>query len=131
MESNAEMLFEYTGEGCAVPKNVTSVRFPSTVVEVEDEAFQSCNSLIEVVFNDGLQKIGRAAFHKCASLSSVTLSSTVIEIGSYAFYGCNNLRGVQLNEVLQKIGVSAFRNCKSLSSITLPSTVTSLKLLQL
>ena len=45
MESNAEVLFEYTGEGCSVPKDVTIVRFHPSVVEVEDRAFIDCIEL--------------------------------------------------------------------------------------
>ena len=31
----AEVVFEYTGKGCAVPKDVTSARFHPSVVKVE------------------------------------------------------------------------------------------------
>ena len=120
---HAEVIFEYMGEGCAVPKDVTIVRFHPSVVEVEEEVFQYCNKLKEVIFNDGLQKIGYNAFWSCKLLSSITLPSTVTEIGSYAFYGCRNLREATLNWGLQKIGESAFQDCTSLSFITFPSTV--------
>ena len=123
-DADTEVIFEYTGEGCAVPKNVTIVRFHPSVTEVEDEAFYCCRSLCEVVLNDGLQKIRIGAFWNCTSLSSITLPYTITEIGQYAFRGCNNLREVALNEGLQKIGWNAFYDCTSLSSITLPSTVT-------
>ena len=32
--------FEYTGKGCVVPKDVTSVQFHPSVVEVENAAFR-------------------------------------------------------------------------------------------
>ena len=121
---SAEVLFEYTGEGCSVPKDVTIVRFHPSVVEVDDEAFRDCNNLREVVFNERLHKIGELAFYYCSSLSSIRLPSTVTEIGSLAFYYCSNLREVLLNEGLQKIGFYAFNACTSLRSITFPSTVT-------
>ena len=120
----SDELFEYTGEGCVVPKNVTIVRFHPSVVEVEYRAFRGCKQLRVVMFNDGLQKIGRATFYECKSLSSITFPSTVTDIGSYAFSGCEQLREVLLNDGLQKIEWYAFCSCTSLSSITLPSTVT-------
>ena len=92
--------------------------------EVGDAAFYYCKQLTEVVFNDGLRKIGVSAFWRCISLSSITLPSTVTEIGTHSFLDCKQLREVVLNEGLQKIGVSAFICCTSLESITLPSTVT-------
>ena len=120
----AEVVFEYTGEGCSVPKDVTIVRIHPSVTEVEDEAFKNCYNLREVVLNEGLQKIGEKAFWTCTSLSSIKLPSTVTEIEQYAFYNCINLREVVLNYGLQKIGDRAFYYCSSLSSIALPSTVT-------
>ena len=124
INADTEVVFEYTGEGCAVPKDVTIVRFHPSVVEVENEAFRYCKQLREVVFNDGLQKIGWNAFLNCASLSTIAFPSTVIEIGIGAFQRCRNLREVLLNEGLQKIVGSAFLYCTSLSTITIPSTVT-------
>ena len=80
INESAEVEFEYTGKGCVVPKDVTIVRFHPSVIEVENEAFDNCNTLREVVFSDGLQKIGYHAFYNCISLSSITLPSTVAEI---------------------------------------------------
>ena len=122
--TSAEVVYEYTGKGCGVPKDVTSVRFHPSVVEVEDDAFRSCIKLREVMFNERLQKIGFSAFSKCTSLASIKLPSTVTEIGHYAFYNCYNLREVVFNEGLQKIGQYAFWLCTSLSSITLSFTIT-------
>ena len=87
-----EVEFEYTGKGCVVPKDVRIVRFHLSVVEVEQYAFKKCFKLREVVFNDGLQKIGRAAFYNCKSLSSVSFPSTVTEIGYLAFRNCASLK---------------------------------------
>ena len=124
MSNKNDVEFEYTGKGCAVPKNVTIVRFHPNVIEVENEAFRECTKLREVVFNDKLKNIGRYAFQYCTSLSSITLPSTVTEVGHAAFYICSNLREVVLNKGLQKIGNASFSCCTSLSSIKLPSTIT-------
>ena len=122
---SAEVVFEYTaGEGCSVPKNVTSVRFHPSVVEVEDKAFRGCKQLRKVVFNDGLKNIGWKAFEECSSLLSIVLPSTVSEVRVSAFHWCGNLSEVVLNEGLQKIGMWSFDCCTSLSTIKLPSTVT-------
>ena len=122
-ESTDEM-FEYTGKGCVVPKDVTIVQFHPSVTEVEIDAFKECRELRKVELNDGLQKIGKYAFYNCKSLLGINLPSTVTEIGTYAFSGCNNLTEVVLNEGLQKIGWYAFWFCTALSTIKLPSTVT-------
>ena len=76
------MMFEYTGDGCSVPKDVVSVQF-----------------------KEGLQTIWEDAFCWRSSLKSITsLPSTVTEIGKNAFSSCHILRVVTLNEGLKKIG---------------------------
>ena len=120
---DTKVVFEYTGVGCVVPKDVAIVRFHPSVAEVEYDAFRNCIKLRKVIFNEGLQKIGWEAFYGCKSLSSIKLPSTVIEIGGFAFKSCKQLREVLFNDGLHKIGWQAFYNCASLSSITLPSTV--------
>ena len=120
---DTEVVFEYMGKGCVVPKNVTSDRHLS-VTEIGISVVHDCSILREIEFHEGLQKIGNFAFSGCRSLSSITIPSTVVEIGGYAFDNCRSLREVVLNEGLQKIGVEAFYGCTSLSSIKIPSTVT-------
>jgi len=80
--------------------------------------------LREVVFNDGLKKIGVGAFERCSSLESITIPSSVTEIDKNAFDSCNGLNEVILNEGLKTIGWGAFAECESLHSITIPSSVT-------
>ena len=146
-ETSADVVFEYTGDGCSVPKNVTCVQFneglqkightaffnctslesitiPSTVTEIGSNAFNSCINLREVIVNDGLTKVGHGVFSNCTSLKSITLPSTITEIDTCAFKKCSNLREVTFNDGLQKIGGWAFYKCTSLESITLPPTLT-------
>lgn len=115
--------FVYTGSGQTVPKDVVNVRFHSSVIEMDNNAFDSCRELRKVVLNEGLQKIGSSAFLKCYLLESITLPSTVTEIGKYAFNLCTSLREVVLNKGLRKIRNVAFWDCSSLQSIAIPSTV--------
>ena len=116
-------VFEYTGNGQIIPKDVVRVRFHPSVVKVDDKAFYKCNRLKEVILNEGLQYIGQDAFGECTSLTNITLPSTVTEIGMASFYECKKLKTICLNENLLWIGDYAFNRCDSLESITLPSTV--------
>ena len=93
--ADADVVFEYTGVGCSVPRDITSVRFI-----------------------DGLQKIGNGAFCNCSSLESIKLPYTVTEIGYETFRNCISLKEVILNDGLQKIRAKAFFKCTSLKSIT-------------
>ena len=131
-KANEVDVFEYTGQE-PVPKDVVSVRFHPSIVEMGDNdepnlsndlLFSKCRQLKEVVFNEGLEKIGVLSFWGCHSLESISLPSTLIELRDHAFQNCRNLRKVVLNEGLRKIGEGAFHQCVSLESINIPSTVT-------
>ena len=73
------------GDGAFWSTSLPSITLPSTVAEIGGYAFKDCKQLREVVFNEGLQKIGVSAFRMCTSLSSITIPSTVTEIGGSAF----------------------------------------------
>ena len=123
----SEVVFEYTGieEKDDVPGDVTIVRFHSSVTEVSNGLFRFCEKLKEVIFNEGLKKIGKHSFDNCSELKSITFPSTLLEVGDYAFDDCKQLKEVVLNEGLWKIGKRSFYGCRSLDSIiTFPSTVT-------
>ena len=93
IKTSADVVFEYTGDGCSVPKDITRVRF-----------------------HEGLETIEVGAFYKCKSLKSITIPHTVTEIGNYAIKKCINLKEVIFNDGLRKIGEGAFSGCKSLKS---------------
>jgi len=44
-------VFDYVGNGQTIPKDVVSVRIHPSIVKIEDEAFNRCEQLKEVVFN--------------------------------------------------------------------------------
>ena len=104
-----EVEFEYTGteERKDVPKDVTIVRFQSSVTEVDHCMFLQFNKLYKVVFNEGLRKIGCDSFYDCKSLKSISLPSTITEIDQSAFCACKSLKTVILNKGLQTIEQSA------------------------
>ena len=72
----------------------------------------------EVIFNNGLKKIGINAFYNCESIESTKLPSTVTEICDYAFSGCSNLREVELNGRVKR---TAFDNCDELERFLFPA----------
>ena len=92
-----------------------------SVTEVNDHAFNTCKQMREVIFNNGLQKIGAQAFNNCPSLSSFTLPCTITEIGQYAFNSCNNLREVVLHGVPREMGKNPFHACPNLERFSFPT----------
>ena len=71
--------------------SVTSVKFPDSVVNIEDKAFYSCRNLKHVDFGHGITHIGsKASWHVFAAcgLEEVEIPEQVTYIGRGAFWSC-------------------------------------------
>jgi len=115
-DTSSDDVFEYTGRGQIVPKDVVEVHFHPDVCKVEDKAFYECSKLKKVVFNASLQDVGEGAFCGCINLVEVVFNDKLHTIGQRAFYG-TALECIRLPKYLREIGNLAFYNCKSLRTI--------------
>jgi uncharacterized repeat protein (TIGR02543 family) len=132
--------------GC---NNLTSVDFgsdDSLLVNIDDRAFDNCNSLVQADLPVGLNNIGDAAFAQCWALAYLDLGQSltyisanaflgdysliyldipdsVLVIGEFAFLGCENLRFVQLGNNVTEIAMAAFSDNYALESIVLPDSI--------
>ena len=104
-------------KGCAGLTFLKTILLPSTVVEVQAEAFKRCSSLKEISMPN-VKEIGNYAFYSCSSLTNVSLPAAT-SIGNYAFEYCSSLTSVSL-PAATSIGDLAFYTCSSLKSVTLP-----------
>ncbi|UKK54284.1 leucine-rich repeat protein [Prevotella sp. E2-28] len=78
-------------------ESLTSIIVPSTVQQLEKNAFFGCSSLISVTLSEGLTYIGENAFYGCTQLPNITIPSTIISMGADAFMGCRNLKKITWN----------------------------------
>lgn len=124
-----------------MPKLMT-VKLPKSITIVENQAFNTCQGLRQVVcqgnlttigdyafsndynlnnliLNDNLQSIGTGAFRNCYSLTTLNLNSGLQTIGNSAFDNCTGLKTVNAQSGLLTIGVSAFYVCRNLQTVTL------------
>lgn len=101
------------------------------MVEIEDAAFQNCESLTSVNFPEGLTEIGDYAFSVCRNLSSVNFPTSLKNIGTFAFQSCA-FQEIELHEGLLSISKGtvedgydegAFTANTYLKSIYIPSSV--------
>ena len=107
--------------GGRAPQHVTHARIDESVDEIEEEAFDGCENLLQVETHDGIRIIGKWAFRYCVSLRRINLKSAV-EIDNGSFHGCYNLEAVEFGDRLERIGNLAFYRC-SLKHLKLPSSI--------
>ncbi len=77
----------------------SSIVFPSSLKQIESNAFQSCSRLSSINLPEGLVRIANSVFTSCNSVISISLPSTVISIGTYAFAGCNYVSSIVCNAI--------------------------------
>lgn len=104
----------------------TSYTVPNNVAIIEDDAFNKCKNLIEIVIPNSVLSIGGGAFSYCTNLTDITIPDSVDRIDTYAFWGCDSLKSVTIGNGVTHIGESAFWDCTSLTSIIIPVSVTSI-----
>ena len=92
--------------GCSSIKNVV---IHSDVEVIRENAFQFCENLVSVSFEEGscLKEIGTCAFEGCEKLEYINLPNTVSTIYQWAFSGCW-LLNFDLPKGLTHIGYDPF-----------------------
>ena len=109
------------------PKAVlTSITFPSGLLEIAPSTFASVGTLVEISFEEGGTNpltIGAGAFNGCTYLSIVTLPARLETIGANAFTNCESLVSINLPENLISIGQEAFSGCQKLIEIYNESSI--------
>ena len=130
--------------GGRAPQHVTHVLIDKSIDEIEANAFDGCEHLVQVDTHYDIIRVGRHAFSgcrslrrinlnririiaenafdRCISLRRINLKSAVI-IEDYAFDQCENLESVEFGDRLEEIGHSAFNECSSLKHLKIPSII--------
>lgn len=94
------------------------VLFPSSLRFIGEEAFASCIGLKEVVLPEGIEQISDFAF-QYAGIERLVLPNSLVEIGTSAFED-GELISVTFGSGIKIIGECAFANNKSLRDISFP-----------
>lgn len=116
--------------GCSGLAKLSEVVLPSTVKEVEDNAFSGCSKLSNISLTN-VETIGSRAFLLCAKLTSLSLDN-VKEIGNLAFamqdgeryYSSTGIAGGLISVSMPKVidlGGWAFSGCSQLKYISVPN----------
>ena len=123
----------------------------TTDTSAQNYAFNGCNALKEVIFEEGIETIPHhflcssylrninptitipstvktieeSAFRNLG-IKSITIPNSVTSIGDSAFYGCTGLTSITIPDGVTSIGSQAFYGCTGLTSVTIGNSVTSI-----
>lgn len=107
-------------------EELTNVKFPTGIGQVNDNTFNGLEKLESVVLPDDVTRIGVSAFHNCTGLTSINIPESVTTIYGRAFQSCSNLATIELPENLDSLGESVFNSCTALNNVTLPENITTI-----
>lgn len=100
---------------------------PSSILEISEGLFYNNQQIVTVSLNEGLKKIGNAAF-AFSSIQNINFPSSLLEIGKDAFNQCAQLKEVDLSAThLTTIKKSTFFGNEKMTSLKLPSTLVSIE----
>ena len=131
---------------------ITSIKFPSSIKFINEDAFMNCRGLISINFPSSLEEIGSEAFDSCLNLTTVTIPSSVTYIGGKTFNGTpwlknkiaenpnkmiviNNLiidasaasGDVVIPDGVTYIPYAAFSSNRNITSVYIPASVSSIE----
>ena len=119
-------------ESITIPKNVKTCGSRYSLNNGgygHDGALADCETLQEVVFEDGITVIPSyiLASHSYTSyVSKVIIPDSVTSIGDYAFFKNVNLNLTSLPKRVETIGHGAFGGCTKIENMLLPDSITSI-----
>jgi hypothetical protein len=118
-------LFLHLGQIVCCLGTPKSVVIPSTVREIGEKGFESVSSLVDLSFEEGVERIKSSAFQNCSGLRVVAFPASLVAIDESAFDDCRALCEVRFagGSRLQSIGRCAFARCR-LEKVCLPANVT-------
>ncbi|MBR1988642.1 MAG: leucine-rich repeat protein [Clostridia bacterium] len=105
---------------------ITSITIPASVTRIGIRAFQFCNNLNSVIFEEGskLENLESYVFSGCASLRTINLPS--LDYLPEGIFMASGIESFTIPETVRTIGPDAFAGCSNLSSIVIPEGVTDL-----
>lgn len=102
-------------EGCTGLTTVT-VKSGGIMGDEIGSGFSGCTALTEVIFEEGVEKIGEGAIAGCTGITSIRIPNSVKEVGAGAFEGCTGLTSVSIGGDGIKV-VGAFGRCTALTDV--------------
>lgn len=70
-----------------IPRDVTKVVIPDTVIEIGDDAFNLCRTLNSLIIPNTVTAIGNRAFECCSALKTINIPDSITSMDDTAFKG--------------------------------------------
>lgn len=99
--------------------SLVSVNIPGTVTNIAKNAFTMCRALPSVDIPGSVKTIGDSAFSACSALVEATFGDGIEALAADAFMGCTELTAASLPASVKSIGFRAFSGCRKLASVEL------------
>lgn len=112
---------------------IRSIKFPSTLTEIPEEALKNCTALETVILPSELTVVGKSAFEGCVSLKTLVLEKFIdddhkvgdvademtgaLTLANRAFAGCVSLSEIVNSLRLTTVGREAFAGCTNLRTL--------------
>ena len=77
--------------------DVENVHITGNVYDVNQYAFEGCDFLESIIFDEGVKYIDDAVFYFCEELTTVVLPKSLERLGHNVFNGCDQLTEVTYN----------------------------------
>lgn len=100
VEFEANSQLENIGQVSFCGTNLEEIVIPDSVVEIDQYAFDRCNSLRTVIISSNLNNIGVDAFRNCNSLEVCYVSTDIAKylVGEFAGAGLDKIKGKNITE---------------------------------
>ncbi|MBQ3110730.1 MAG: leucine-rich repeat domain-containing protein [Clostridia bacterium] len=119
----ADAKSQYSGGAFDDCENLETVVFEEGVEKIAAGMFYGCKRLESVKIPDSVKVIGNRAFERCEGLISLPIGKAVTEIGHNAYEYCNNITFADISHV-QNIGSGVFKECDKLTKVVLNENLT-------
>ena len=96
---------------------LTSVRIPSSVTSVGDQAFGFCTEMTTLKNYAHLTGFGDGAFTNCWALKEVVIPQGMTTLSDSLFDGCGSLEKITIPDTVTSVGSFAFRDCDKLNLV--------------
>lgn len=104
-------------------EEVKQVVVPASIGGINDFAFIEATALESVTIEEGVERIGTAAFAYCTGITRMEMPQSLKDMGKQTFFGCDGLEHLVVPSQVTTIGYATFGECNHLASLEFPASL--------